>query len=124
PSGIELRFDEPLEAGSQFILGLRRGGRRATVVLYRVRHCQPSSAPETGHVVDAALVRVLRERDLLNDAAADTPLHRLGRVLLGAHRAELRDRTTTPVTTAGAAPLPLAAPAEPCGMNDPGDVSC
>jgi HD-like signal output (HDOD) protein len=122
PTGIELRFDEPLEVGSQFILGLRRGGgRRATVILYRVRHCQQQSSSEGGHTVDAALVRVLREHDLLSDAAADSPLHRLGRVLLGTPRAAARDAACA--SSHSSVPTPLAEE-EPCGMNDPGAVCC
>lgn len=82
PTGIGLTLGVPLAPGFQFVVALRRGGQRLTAIQYEVRHCRANDL-EDQFAVGAELTRVLREADLMIDSSEDSPLHRIGRKLLG-----------------------------------------
>jgi HD-like signal output (HDOD) protein len=84
PSGIGLKVNNPEQVGNQFIITLRQGPGRATVIVYTVRHIR--AAGNQGFHVGCEATSVLREHDIRRDAKAGmpaTPLHQVGRLLLG-----------------------------------------
>jgi hypothetical protein len=54
-----------------------------TVIEYEARSCAPADGVDGVCVVGARLIGVLRERELTEQFGVDSPIHRIGRLLLG-----------------------------------------
>ena len=72
--GIGLTHNQPVPAGSYFIVAFRRSANDVLSVLYRVAHCQRMS--DRAYAIGGILERVISADDIKSSAAARGPRSR------------------------------------------------